>query len=792
MKKLFKKLLLAVGLLTIGATSAMAQESVYREWEGAGNQIFEFSNVGTTTGISDKVKTLTASEPAGWASYSKSSVSTKNATVLKWDPETDEQAAESVNLYGAKISATYYFTFNVKGVETFKAYYGCGSDNRGYDVVATPNDGTDSVSAYNANMGKVAEIVELTLDPTKSYSIKVAGVGGDIFVYAVKFVTVAKSPVISSFEIGGVSATIDQTAKTIVAEVPYSTEGWPSLAPVVSLGGTATAYTPTEPQDFSASVVYTATDGVTPTEYKVTITRAEANGDATLKDLKVGETTIEGFDPEVLDYNVVLPFAATLESAKVSATTNYIAAKATVTDIDALPDADETATKVATVVVAPEDAMAESKTYTITFTRLAASSEKQLLTLSVGGFNAVINEEAKTVTLDVADPTSIDWTAAKTTQSPLAIVSIDGETKVVTVTAEDGSTQAYTIAVSALKNLYQVVFSNGFDAFIVGDTVKVYYMQGTEVPTVKSVKYAEGVDSTKTTNNVVDGKIVVTGTDASTKEYLIKATEVAPYTTLGENVVFDGKETYVASGYGWDATKKWKFSKDVEETTNKRISEGKNRLYFFVGPATQITFTESNTSTRAVKIFVNGNEFTDVTELKKGETVTITGLKWDENNMIAIVSNKTNGDGGVGAMKLEKIIETKILSMTLLGQEATIDEETNNITVELPFGTDATALTPEFSISEGATISPEGAQDFSSPVDYTVTGVDGTTEATYTVTVTIASGVNDAVSETKEVVKTVLFDVNGRVVNAVVSGQPFMKVVYYNDGSVETEKAFQY
>lgn len=791
MKKLFKKLLLAVGLLTIGATSAMAQEPVYREWEGAGNQIFEFSNVGSTTGLSDKVNTLTASEPAGWASYSKS-FSAKNAQVLKWDPETDEQATESVNLYGAKISATYYFTFNVKGVETFKAYYGCGSNDRGYDVVATPNDGSEAVSASNANMGsKVAEIVELTLDPTKSYSIKVAGVGGDIFCYAVKFVTVAKSPVISSFEIGGVSATIDQTEKTIVAEVPYSTEGWPSLAPVVSLGGTATSYTPEGAQDFSAPVVYTATDGVTPIEYTVTITRAEANGDATLKDLKVGETTIEGFDPAVLDYNVVLPFAATLESAKVSATTNYIAAKATITDIDALPAADEATTKVATVVVDPEDEMAESKTYTITFTRRAASSEKQLLTLSVGGFSAVINEEEKTVTLDVADPKTIDWEAATTTQSPLAIVSINGETKVVTVTAEDGSTQEYTIAVSALKDLYQVVFSNDFDAFIVGDTVKVYYMQGTEVPTVKSVKYAEGVDSTKTSYNVVEGKIVVTGSDESTKEYMIKATEVAPYTTLGD-VVFNGEETYVASGYGWDDTKKWKFSKDVEETTNKRISEGKNRLYFFVGPATQITFTESNTSTRAVKIFVNGNEFTDVTELKKGGTVTITGLKWNENNMIAIVSNKTSGDGGVGAMKLEKIIETKILSMTLSGQEATIDEEAKTITVELPYGTDATALTPEFKISDGATISPEGAQDFSSPVTYTVTGVDGTTTTPYTVTVTIASGVNDAVSQTKEVVKTVLFDVNGRVVNAVVSGQPFMKVVYYNDGSVETEKAFQY
>jgi hypothetical protein len=749
MKKLFKKLLLAVGLLTIGATSAMAQADY--------NYATDLATVTTVE---------------GGTQYSWGFLGEKLKGKQTWI-EVPSSVCEGT------------VTFVCAGSNTGRFLYILGQNG-------TVQDDSRKMAYIGSNKEVSCEFTSLDIMTSEGKYYLVFTTTDDFKIKGnVTLFVKDMTPVISSFEIGGVSATIDQTAKTIVAEVPYSTEGWPTLAPVVSLGGTATSYTPTEAQDFSAPVVYTVTDGVTPTEYTVTITRAEANGDATLKDLKVGETTIEGFDPAVLDYNVVLPFAATLESAKVSATTNYIAAKATITDIDALPDADETATKVATVVVDPEDEMAESKTYTITFTRRAASSEKQLLTLSVGGFSAVINEEEKTVTLDVADPTTIDWTAAKTTQSPLAIVSIDGETKVVTVTAEDGTTQEYTIAVSALKDLYQVIFSNGFDAFIVGDTVKVYYMQGTEVPTVKSVKYAEGV-AEGTTYNVAEGKIVVTGTDASTKEYTIKATEVAPYTTLGTDVVFNGEETYVASGYGWDDTKKWKFSKDVEETTNKRISEGKNRLYFFVGPATQITFTESNTSTRAVKIFVNGNEFTDVTELKKGGTVTITGLKWNENNMIAIVSNKTSGDGGVGAMKLEKIIETKILSMTLSGQEATIDEEAKSIIVELPYGTDATALTPEFSISEGATISPEGAQDFSSPVTYTVTGVDGTTTATYTVSVTIASGVNDAVSQTKEVVKTVLFDVNGRVVNAVVSGQPFMKVVYYNDGSVETEKAFQY
>lgn len=752
MKKLFKKLLLAVGLLTIGATSAMAQADY--------NYATDLATVTTVE---------------GGTQYSWAFLNEKLKGKQTWI-EVPSSVCEGT------------VTFVCAGSNTGRYLYILGQNG-------TVQDDSRKMAYIGSNKEVSCEFTSLDIMTSEGKYYLVFTTTDDFKIKGnVTLFVKDMTPVISSFEIGGVSATIDQTEKTIVAEVPYSTEGWPSLAPVVSLGGTATSYTPEGAQDFSTPVVYTATDGVTPIEYTVTITRAAANGDATLKDLKVGETTIEGFDPAVLNYNVVLPFAATLESAKVSATTNYIAAKATITDIDALPDADATATKVATVVVAPEDAMAESKTYTITFTRLAASSEKQLLTLSVGGFNAVINEEAKTVTLDVADPTSIDWTAAKTTQSPLATVSINGETKIVTVTAEDGSTQPYEITVSALKDLYQVVFSNDFDAFIVGDTVKVYYMQGTEVPTVASVKYAEGVDSTKTTNNVVDGKIVVTGSDSSTKEYMIKATEVAPYTTLGEDVVFDGKETYVASGYGWDSTKKWRFSKLGEDVAGgkKRNSEGWTRLYFFVGPATQITFTESANQNRAVKIFVNGNEFTDVTTLPAGKTFTITGLKWNENNMIAIVSNQTSGDGGVGAMKLEKIIETKILSMTLSGQAATIDEETKNITVELPFGTDATALTPEFLISEGATISPEGAQDFSSPVTYIVTGVDGTTTATYKVSVTIASGVNDAVSETKEVVKTVLFDVNGRVVNAVVSGQPFMKVVYYNDGSVETEKAFQY
>jgi hypothetical protein len=61
-----------------------------------------------------------------------------------------------------------------------------------------------------------------------------------------------------------------------------------------------------------------------------------------------------------------------------------------------------------------------------------------------------------------------------------------------------------------------------------------------------------------------------------------------------------------------------------------------------------------------------------------------------------------------------------------------------DIALTLPAGTDATSLAPEIAVSPKATVSPASgaAQDFSSPVTYTVTAEDGTT-AQYTVTVTV-------------------------------------------------------
>jgi len=73
-----------------------------------------------------------------------------------------------------------------------------------------------------------------------------------------------------------------------------------------------------------------------------------------------------------------------------------------------------------------------------------------------------------------------------------------------------------------------------------------------------------------------------------------------------------------------------------------------------------------------------------------------------------------------------------------LEREGIIDEIAHKIECYVPAGTDVTDLVPTIEVSEGATVSPASgeAQDFTHPVVYTVTAMNGTT-AEYTVTVVV-------------------------------------------------------
>ncbi len=80
------------------------------------------------------------------------------------------------------------------------------------------------------------------------------------------------------------------------------------------------------------------------------------------------------------------------------------------------------------------------------------------------------------------------------------------------------------------------------------------------------------------------------------------------------------------------------------------------------------------------------------------------------------------------------------------------------IRLEFNAGTDITALIPEITISQGAIINPENGlkQDFTNPIEYTITAQDGVTKKTYTVVSSILK------SKKNEITSFVFPDINGQ------------------------------
>lgn len=297
----------------------------------------------------------------------------------------------------------------------------------------------------------------------------------------------------------------------------------------------------------------------------------------------------------------------------------------------------------------------QSVTYTVTLTVEASlSNDATLKSLTAGDQEIALVEGTYEYSVEFPYATADVPQIAAEVNYPAATVAITQATTLpgtatAVVTAQDGTTiQTYTVNLTRkAPGLYQALFDNGFDAFINGTQVDVYYFAGEEQPQPTTlVATVEGATVTFT-----EGKIVVGG-EYGNAEYTIAYHEVTPFApTTTESVTFGGTETYVASSYGWDNTKKWRFAKSVEEETNPRISSGKNRLYFFFGPAEKVTFT-SSVQERDIKVYVNGVEYPSVTNTgAAGATFDVT-LNEDKNNLVGIVSNQTGGDGGVGAITL--------------------------------------------------------------------------------------------------------------------------------------------
>lgn len=159
---------------------------------------------------------------------------------------------------------------------------------RGLIVNIAEGDG-----AYGANiqLDGTGACKDYTVDVNKEGPVKIKVQGLNSNSSWTSFFTFSyapKAPSIDAFSVNGIDANINQETKTISLELPYGTN-ISAVTPVVTIGGTATSYTPTGAQNFSSgTVVYAATDGTLTQNYDVNITvRATPDTEKTITSLTI-------------------------------------------------------------------------------------------------------------------------------------------------------------------------------------------------------------------------------------------------------------------------------------------------------------------------------------------------------------------------------------------------------------------------------------------------------------------------------------------------------------------------
>ena len=328
-----------------------------------------------------------------------------------------------------------------------------------------------------------------------------------------------------------------------------------------------------------------------------------------------------------------------------------------------VPDAGAAANTQVITVTAEDNTQVE---YTVSVSKSASlSNDATLKALSVDGYTLAptfsSGEYAYTITKEYGadDPeTSAVHATQNDDNAADPVISINENVFSIVVTAEDGeTTQTYTITINtaaAPRAIKEIIMSNSYKAYIPAGypDIYAYYLQGEDAPTIDSYKLDEGA-----TLSVEGDQVTVTGADAGSDVYTIHIEEVAPIAFSAGEIVFDGSESYVKSGYGWDATKKWRFSK-TDNDYSREIA-GKTHVEMFLPACDTVILQEASVATRDIRVYVNGVKIGDIYSLEKNAKLAIP-VGQGSAFMLTIESAQTSGDGGVGAIRMAKTPDAQI------------------------------------------------------------------------------------------------------------------------------------
>ena len=201
---------------------------------------------------------------------------------------------------------------------------------------------------------------------------------------------------------------------------------------------------------------------------------------------------------------------------------------------------------------------------------------------------------------------------------------------------------------STLKAIHEVVLTNGYYAYINADEtiIRGWYLAGEDVPTVSSYKVSDGATWTQNGNTVT-----ITALDESTTTYTMDIQPVTPVEFTANEIVFDGSESsWVKGAYGFDATKKWRFSK-TDEDYSREIA-GKTHVELFLPACDTIVLKSMASKEREINVSINGEQLGGKTKLLiAGSTFAV---EQSAPFMLTIASAQSSGDGGVAAIRMAR------------------------------------------------------------------------------------------------------------------------------------------
>jgi len=330
---------------------------------------------------------------------------------------------------------------------------------------------------------------------------------------------------------GFASGTLDYSV-----ELPFGTSAYPAVVgtPTDANASVANVVPGTFPG--TVTITVTAEDNSTQ-DYTIEFTVASAlSSDATLSDLTQGGTTVTAFASGTFDYSVELPFGTSAYPAVVGTPTHINASAANV-----VPG---TFPGTVTITVTAEDNSTQD--YTIEFTVASAlSSDATLSDLTQGGttvtgfasgtfdYGVELPFGTSAYPAVVGTPTDANASAANVVPGTFP------GTVTITVTAEDGSTQDYTIEFTVATALSSdaTLSDLTLNSFTVIGFAPGTFDYSVELPFGTSAYPAvvgTPTDANASAANVVPGTfpgtvtITVTAEDNSTQDYTIEFTVADP------------------------------------------------------------------------------------------------------------------------------------------------------------------------------------------------------------------------------------------------------------------------